>query len=355
MTHLQVQDIHPDKSHLVLVDGRGREYLLPINDRLYSLVRKQRAASIKPTGHVRPKEIQAMIRSGMSAQEVSEATGASLEYVQTYEHPVLAERAHTAYLAGQCPVYGDSDPDGLARPLAELCKERLRLRDVDPETVKWDAWKKNSGHWYVHLSFIAADKERSAGWEYSRGSVVPLDDEARWLSDSGPTDSGPIPTFGSAAERALNAAESGNTPSSDTETGRILEGLRRRRYRPDLHPNPAGASEATRTAGSFTQGDSSPTELTYGEPPEQVDKPSPERTQSKSEQEEIPLSHSVLPGQATLWPDAETHDAEADTSTYPENIEPMGTKDASSPEDNRRKRRSSVPSWDDIMFGTKRD
>src|SRR5699024_7433519 len=73
---------------------------------------------------------------------------------------------------------------------------------------------------------------------------VAQDDEARWLSDTGPTDSGPIPDFGSGAERRRRAADplpvasARSTPSRDhqTETGRILESLRRRR---GVAPSPA--------------------------------------------------------------------------------------------------------------------
>src|SRR5690625_7169803 len=81
------------------------------------------------------------------------------------------------------------------------------MRDVDIETMEWDSWKQQDGNWYVQLSFTAADRIRTASWHYYRRSLTPIDDEAKWLADSGPTDTGPIPNYGSGAERQRNTEE----------------------------------------------------------------------------------------------------------------------------------------------------
>ncbi|GAA4508052.1 septation protein SepH [Brevibacterium yomogidense] len=239
MSQLTLRGLTEDEEALVLVDPTGAEHRLPVDDAVIGAVRRARRAhaSEAPRGEsLRPRDIQALIRSGLSAEDVAAETGEDVEHIELYERPVLSERRHIAQQAGRVLVYPDTDA-GAPTPLAALALQRLELREVDPETMEWDAWKRQDGTWFVELTFVAGSRRRSAGWSYARGSVVAQDDEARWLSDTGPTDSGPIPDFGSGAERRRRAADplptasARSAPSRDhqTETGRILESLRRRR------------------------------------------------------------------------------------------------------------------------------
>lgn len=392
MTELTLRGVHDDEEHLVLSDGAGHHYLLPIDESLYAAVRRDRnrLARIRAAGEpVRPREIQAMIRSGMTAEEVVEATGATADHVRVYEGPVLAERRHIADRAGQCLVYPENNPDGTPKQLLALCRERLQMRDVDLGSMRWDAWKQTSGTWYVELSFVAADKERSAGWEYARGSISPLDDEARWLSDAGPSDSGPIPNFGSGSERVFNIeAEDGSTRiheesprgSHMAETGRILESLRRRRGRqsaaasePDglgdlgRPPRDAQAPAPRRSLRAVSDEparhpDGAHTALSAPEDahdagifPLPADEPAgPEAPQGDSAPAEpswnAPAPAPGAPGggedHPSLLDEPGVSDHHHDTQPIPR------PGDAEAP---RKKGRSSVPRWDEIMFGSKRD
>lgn len=239
MTQLTLRGLTDAEDALVLVDPTGAEHRLPVDDAVIGAVRRARRAyaSESPRGDaLRPRAIQAMLRSGLTAEDIAAETDEDVEHIRRYERPVLDERRHIAQQAGRVLVYPDTDT-GSPTPLTRLALERLELREVDPESMEWDAWKRQDGTWYVELSFIAGSRRRAAGWTYARGSVIAQDDEARWLSDSGPTDSGPIPDFGSGSERRWNTgdplppASPRGAPTRDhqTETGRILESLRRRR------------------------------------------------------------------------------------------------------------------------------
>ncbi|MFB9777982.1 septation protein SepH [Brevibacterium otitidis] len=425
MTKLTFRGVHSDGEHLQLSDAAGNDYLLPIDESLYAALRAQRIAAVEQKRErdgqpIRPRDIQAMIRSGMTADDVAEFTGEPLEHIRRYEHPVLAERGHIAQQARETLVYPDSAPGDSPTPLNRLCEERLKLRSVDIETMSWDAWKQNNGTWYVELSFIAADRRRRAGWEYSRGSMTPLDDEARWLADSGPTDSGPIPNFGSGTERAYNAAH--HTAGSDAgtasplrdhqaETGRILESLRRRRSRqadsdgpvshsapqdaPDagpglapvdaaadapappapqlqsrgrLHavadepaPRPDGAHTAlsapqeAEDAGRLPLPPENPTRAPadagqstfdiFNDQPSLLDEPGVSDDRN-STQPIMPTPADAAPGDSAPAAPSAADASEADAESA----------DESAAEESKKKNgRSSVPSWDEIMFGTKRD
>ncbi|GAB3054162.1 septation protein SepH [Sediminivirga luteola] len=255
MSVLTLHEADQDGTHLLLHDGDGTEYRLPLDEDLFALVRRARAGRPGAPGDgesaatgdaVRPKDIQALIRAGLSVEDVIAETGADRSFVARYEGPVLAERAHIAERARRTRVYPENRPEGNPRPLLDLCTERLSMREVDLETMSWDAWRRQDGKWTVELSFEAAGRRRAAEWLFHSGALTPQNEEALWLSDGGPSDTGPIPSYGPAGERVFNiqadeASASGvraaedRTAGGDThaaETGRILEQLRQRRGRP---------------------------------------------------------------------------------------------------------------------------
>ncbi|MCQ9388378.1 septation protein SepH [Brevibacterium sp. 50QC2O2] len=347
MTDLTLHAIASSGRAIILTDDAGGEYRLELTDELYALIGRARAqlAGAKAGEPVRPRNIQALVRSGMSAEDVVEATGADLEYVRRYEHPVLAERAHIAHLAGQVPIYPDTGSDGGPKPLAELAAERLALREVPSDSLRWDAWKNSGGSWHVQLSFTAAETALSAAWKYERGTVTPLDEEAGWLSDSGPTDSGPIPTLGSfqsdrpGAEAPVEQRGqqrlrpeytaiptepilTRETLDNQAETGRILESLRKRRAK--------AAAQPTEAQGRLRS-----------VPDEPTGPDAPDGAHTALSRPDDAADDGVLPLPAD--------DGRKDDSTTGASADEPGTGEA------RRKGRSSIPSWDDIMFGPKKD
>ena len=76
---------------LLVASVEGTRFRIPINEVLQS---KLRQAVPEPGAgrKLAPREIQAHIRSGMSAEDVSSISGVPLEYIQKFEGPVLAER-----------------------------------------------------------------------------------------------------------------------------------------------------------------------------------------------------------------------------------------------------------------------
>ena len=374
MRELILNGVDADGTHLLLNDENGLQYRVVLDEALTAAVRRERTPS-KSDAPVRPKDIQAMIRGGMDAEEVAASTGADIDYVRTYESPAMAERERTAYLASRHPIYSDHDPNGDPTPLIELCRERLAMRDVNIDTMEWDSWKQQDGNWYVQLTFTAADRVRTASWHYYRRSLTPIDDEAKWLADSGPTDTGPIPNYGSGAERQVTTEEvdvfpqsgpsesiasdgpvrptAGSAPSQQArdhqaETGRILENLRKRRHHeaeeeprtrlravtedPETHPQGAhtapGQPEAATDDEVFAFEDPAPAEDDPQEPTEKVG----------VFDDENQLSLLNEPG-------VSDHSDQHKEASAAKEAKPKAKKNS----------RASIPSWDEIMFGSKRD
>lgn len=88
---------------LLAVADDGTRFRIPIDEMMQSKLRQ----SVPDPGNgpkLSPREIQAHIRSGMSAQDVASITGASFEYIQKFEGPVIAEREFVVQSALGVPV-----------------------------------------------------------------------------------------------------------------------------------------------------------------------------------------------------------------------------------------------------------
>ena len=202
MREIELDGIHDDGEHVILVDSDGERYTLRIDKALRAAVRTDRPAlgmiQAADTAPLRPREIQTMLRSGRSAEDISEAADIPVDHVRRYEGPVLAEREWTAQRARTFPV-GRGGPS-----LDDVVAERLAAREATEETA-WDAWRRADGTWTLELTFSAAGRTRQAHWvaELDNRSVAPVDDEARWISDE---DAPPEPTRGRARLQAVKSS-----------------------------------------------------------------------------------------------------------------------------------------------------
>ncbi|MFC5910114.1 septation protein SepH, partial [Streptacidiphilus monticola] len=183
MPELRVVAVSNDGSRLVLKAADSTEYFLPIDERLRAAVRgdRPRLGQIDVESHLRPRDIQARIRAGASAEEVAQLAGISVERVRRFEGPVLAERAFMAERARKTPVRRQGESTG--PQLGDAVAERLLLRGAEKDSTVWDSFRRDDGTWEVVLSFFADTQTYQARWSYDppRRLVAPLDDEARSL------------------------------------------------------------------------------------------------------------------------------------------------------------------------------
>ena len=185
MPELRVVAVSNDGTRLVLKAADSTEYTLPIDERLRAAVRNDRARlgqiEIEVESHLRPRDIQARIRAGASAEEVAQMAGIPVDRVRRFEGPVLAERAFMAERARKTAVRRPGENAG--PQLGEAVQERLTLRGATKETVQWDSWRRDDGTWEVLLVYLVAGEPHSASWTYDppRRLVQAVDDEARAL------------------------------------------------------------------------------------------------------------------------------------------------------------------------------
>ena len=199
MQDLRLVGVHEDGQHLLLAGDAGTRFRLPLDDALRAAARRDRPRlgqlQIELDGGLRPREVQALIRSGLSADEVADRAGWSVDKVRRYEGPVLAEREHVAGLARGVRMRGHGrSTDG--ETLSTRVTHRLTGRGVDPGSATWDAARDAEGRWTVVVLFSAGGRERTATWLFDvpDRTVTARDDEARWLSEDDADQSGPIPS-----------------------------------------------------------------------------------------------------------------------------------------------------------------
>ncbi|MBA2952431.1 DUF3071 domain-containing protein [Nocardioides sp. MAH-18] len=192
LAHLRLTDVNDEGTHLRLVDEEGAEHLLAIDDRLRAAVRPSPAATPRESrgmektmeSMLRPRDIQARIRAGETAESVAQAAQTSVEKIMPFAAPVLAEREHVAERAQRSSLRrSDAAGSGGVRTLGDAVAARLRAENVDPDTVTWDAWRREDGRWTLTADYAAGPRTGTARLTFDApGNYVTLDnDDARWL------------------------------------------------------------------------------------------------------------------------------------------------------------------------------
>jgi hypothetical protein len=349
MAELELEGLHADGEHLVLVGGGGKRYRLLIDDALRAAVRRDRPRleHLRSADQPRPREIQSRIRAGESAEDVAYESGLPVEYVRRYEGPVLAERTYVAAQGRTIPIGRESG----APSLEELVIDRLAGRGVAPGDVSWTAVRRVGEGWELVLSFHAAGKDRRARWsvDLSSRSLHAVDDEGRWLSE--------VELGGQAGRRHLAPVGSHvydvevDEPGPPTARAAApedpaAEGGPPAAASPAVDPSAATADlleELSATRGVRQEQvrleedellDVGPDEPSMAPPPASASAPDGEEPDA-----------AVLPLVTPRGSAAARATAEAEAEAPPRPGEPRRGKS--------RSRRTSIPSWDEIVFGAK--
>lgn len=337
MPELRVVAVSNDGTRLVLKAADSTEYTLPIDERLRAAVRNDRARlgqiEIEVESHLRPRDIQARIRAGASAEEVAQLAGIPVDRVRRFEGPVLAERAFMAERARKTPVRRPGENSG--PQLGEAVQERLLLRGADKDTVQWDSWRRDDGTWEVLLVYRVAGEVHTASWTYDppRRLVQAVDDEARALI--GETDdtlaAAPEPSFPFVPRIARLPRDRPLDRALDRQLDRIA---------PAPPPEPEEERDSLTSlleAVPSFRGDLVVPEQPDGEPSDEVEAeepPAPAASAGAGAAYADVLMPRSVSGHRDRLHGATDRQAEADGV--------------------RPGRRAAVPSWDEIVFGTRR-
>jgi DUF3071 family protein len=379
MQELRFVAVSEDGSYAVLaIPGRSGRFMLPIDDRLRAVAKGQfsRLAQyeIEVENPLRPKEIQARIRAGETVEEIADAAGIPVERVRWFEGPVLAERGYMAEQAQNASVrrQGESTP---GPRLGETVAERLTDLGADPEDAQWDSRKHGDGSWQVQLAFRAGGRLHIAEWMFDprRRHVAPADDNAARLSL--PDGEMPAPSGGSLGAATVTPIRRPSFPPQQFAAGPAPDPVGTQeppRDEPaeevDDVPARVAAQAASRGGVTAPVPPRAPVRTPPAAEPPAMPRPSdlppverPAAPVAKAPAAEPPAAQAPPPAAAqvpeepapapTRQPEPAAEPAPAAAEQRPAENPPARGRAKKA---GQRGRRSSVPSWDEIMLGNSR-
>lgn len=326
MRELRLVSVSEDGQHLLVTTGGSdgadsgvvETFRLRIDDRLRVAVRRRPTRPEVTPGRTEsamtPREFQARLRAGQTVEDIARAAGVPVERVARYEPPIVAERAHMVDLARAATLsrrVGEPVPP----PLGEVVDARLRLAGVDPEQVSWDAWRHDDRTWTVELEYADDLHPLRAQWTWDpmRHRLEVVDETAHTLSAALPTPE--KSRYAAAAAQALATV----APAT---------------------PIPAASGPATGSPAAVA-----PADVASVAEPTAENEPPPEEPPGAASPD------AASAGAAA--PDAASPGAASPERRPPEQPARPPVGPVRSPAA-RSGRRASVPSWDDIVFGTRR-
>ncbi|TFB76373.1 DUF3071 domain-containing protein [Cryobacterium glaciale] len=393
----ELKVIGVENGALLAASEDGDRYRIAIDEVLQSRLRQTQTERTNAP-KLSPREVQAHIRSGMSAEDVAAVTGASLDYVRRFEGPVVAEREYIVSSALSVPVHTAIDPDPIDENVNFGSVIRERLASLGATGERWASWKEPGGGWIVKLSFTADEIDHDARWgfEPKKNALSPIGSEAIALSQQGELKGSLIPRLRavgsetSAADvsrfdsNAFNFKESladeilndtspnleavpysrgairddavskaaikraAEPVSNMSETADLLESLRRRRGEREAASSGAASGGATPSGTAAAE----PTASASGQHP--VQHPvQPSASQPAA---------SLRPRRAAPTDSAITDESSAAPATTPEPTGNAWANQAARAQERTnhgrtttKRGRASMPSWDEIVFGARTD
>jgi hypothetical protein len=326
MRSLRVLGIAENGSHLVCAepDGSAEPFALPLDDRLRAAVRGDLSRfgqlEIEMEPQLRPREIQSRIRAGASIEQVAAAAGCAPERIERYAYPVLMERTTVAERAQRIrplrdAAIGTSGAAGSRATLVDIVTATLADRGQQ-QAVTWDAFRDERG-WTVTATWRAGRSENRAEWTYhpgpDGGTLAARNEAASDLVEPAPK---PLRTIGD-DNRGGDEVRGGSAP-------------RREHGRPASKHQPA--LDDARTARTSRLDDERLAEDTV--------------TDRRSGALVAPDDDSDT--QQSPQPSAQPARATGTTGA------PHGSTPAGSPSRGaRRGNRPPMPSWEDVLLGTR--
>jgi hypothetical protein len=317
MRDLGLDGLSEDQRFVLLSDETGTQYRVRLDDRLRAASRGDRArlgqVEISMDSALRPRDIQSRIRAGESPEAVAAVAQVSMDRIMAYAGPVLAEREHICQQARRSGLRR-KHASGPGRLLGDAVDEHLRSRGMDPADAGWDSWRRNDGRWAVTVAASRSGEPATFLFDVPGRYVVAHDDAARRLVGDEPP---------------LSVEPEPDEPHIRVSAGR---------------PGPSGADPASDDGSEPVTSIGSARAAALGE--QLAFDPTPE-----------PMTDGAAPADVRTSSD----DVDALARAVGDQLEPALRDDVDGPDESdtgrqrRRKdrRRASVPSWDEIMFGSK--
>jgi hypothetical protein len=355
----ELKVIGVENGALLAASEDGDRFRIPIDEVLQSRLRQSQTESTSGP-KLSPREVQAHIRSGLSAEDVAAVTGAPLDFVRRFEGPVVAEREYMVSCALSVPVHTAIDPDPIEGGATFGSVIRERLASLGATNERWASWKEPGAGWIVKLAFTADEIDHDARWgfEPKKNALSPVGNEAIALSQQGELKGALIPRLRAvSAETSLadvSRFDSGAFTFKESLADDLL-GDTAPLLDPIPYSRPVGTTDAVSKAAIKRA----------VEPPQSLSETADlleSLRRRRGEREAAVFEHDVTP--ATPAPGMRLLDAPMEAPTAePATTEPSrnawsnqaATAQPRNTGNHGKRGRAAMPSWDEIVFGARTD
>lgn len=356
-----------DGDYLVLEAQDGQKYRLLIDESIRSSVKREPIQQLDSIS-ITPREIQDEVRNGTSIEELVRQSGAPFDYIEKFAAPVIDELSHIVELALsiRLTIAGDRYSEVSQVEFGEIIGSRLAASGAN--AITWKAKRSDFGTWLVSVQYKFNETDGSAVWLFDprRLALSPESETAIKLSSQEKLNDSPIPKLRTVVDSA---------PAEDSAMDKTVA-------LEDVIPIGRAQNIETPIAAE------APIHPAVSSVPAAfANRENPAVVESLTAAEDEPLSATADLLDALRRKRIEREDAQLDPHPSTENlrvidievestsvtfestieIEEFNSSSDATPSDEatteiaeagkltNKKGRASMPSWDEIVFGTKPD
>ena len=172
-----------DGDYVLLESLAGEKFRLLVDDSLRATI-KRSGQSAGLSVQLTPREIQSEIRSGKSVEELIARSGDARHYIEKFAAPVLDELSHViaSALSVRISIAGDRHTDISHIEFGDIISGRLEASGV--HEFDWTARRDEQQVWLVSANYSINGESRKATWSYDakRMLLAPENENAIRLS-----------------------------------------------------------------------------------------------------------------------------------------------------------------------------
>lgn len=349
-----------DGDFLVLEAQDGQKFRLLIDETVRSSVKREAKPSLDDVS-ITPRAIQDEIRNGASIEDLMTQSGASFEFIEKFAAPVIAELNHvvSSALSVRLTIAGDRYNDSTQIEFGEIISGRLVTSGATG--ISWLAKKIDVNNWHVIANYTLNGTAGSATWAFDprRLTLSPESETAVTLSSQETISNSPIPKL-----RNVQLTDS-IAPIEDPRAP--AETLARTEVFDDVIPIGRGMQIETpiarefeeerpepSTPAAFIKSDANKSDIRAAEPLSATADLLEALRRKRTEREVTDLESHPETTQIRVV-DIEVPKEEVPKLEQPQISSEAPEESAAETTATPKKGRAAMPSWDEIVFGTKTD
>ena len=183
-----------DGDFLVLEAQDGQKFRLLIDDTVRSSIKREKLQQLDSIS-ITPREIQEEIRNGATIEQLIKQSGATFEFIEKFAAPVIAELEHvvSSALSVRLTIAGDRYNDSTQIEFGEIITGRLLTSGA--EGISWVAKKIEPNNWHIVANYQLNGAAGSATWSFDprRLTLSPESETAVTLSSQETLNNSVIP------------------------------------------------------------------------------------------------------------------------------------------------------------------